>query len=76
MTAAGQPQGESGCRSPSLRPLRGSVGLLVVGIGMLNAANAGWCHLIGVLAFTGFTVVGFVAIVPRAFAADDRLERP
>jgi uncharacterized membrane protein len=44
--------------------------LFIVGLGMLNAANAGWAHIIGVIALFGFVIAGFVAIVPRALASD------
>jgi cytochrome bd ubiquinol oxidase subunit II len=47
-----------------------AVVLFIVGLGMLNAANAGWCHIIGVIALFGFVIAGFVAIVPRALATD------
>jgi hypothetical protein len=50
---------------------RVAVALFIVGIGMLNAANAGWCHIIGVIALFGFLVAGFVAVVPRALATDE-----
>ena len=44
--------------------------LFIVGLGMLNAANAGWCHIIGVIALFGFAIAGFMAIVPRELAGD------
>jgi cytochrome bd ubiquinol oxidase subunit II len=47
-----------------------AVVLFIVGLGMLNAANAGWCHIIGVIALFGFVLAGFTAIVPRALAGD------
>jgi cytochrome d ubiquinol oxidase subunit II len=47
-----------------------AVALFIVGLGMLNAANAGWCHIIGVIALVGFVVAGFAAVVPRALATD------
>ncbi len=47
-----------------------AVVLFIVGLGMLNAANAGWCHIIGVIALFGFAIAGFTAIVPRALAGD------
>ncbi len=49
---------------------RVAVVLFIVGLGMLNAANAGWCHIIGVIALFGFVIAGFMAIVPRALAGD------
>jgi len=44
--------------------------LFIVGLGMLNAANAGWCHIIGVVALLGFIVAGFAAVAPRALTGD------
>jgi cytochrome d ubiquinol oxidase subunit II len=49
---------------------RVAVVLFIVGLGMLNAANAGWCHIIGVFALFGFVIAGFTAIVPRELARD------
>jgi cytochrome bd ubiquinol oxidase subunit II len=48
-----------------------AVVLFIVGLGMLNAANAGWCHIIGVVALFGFIIAGFTAIVPRALSSSD-----
>jgi hypothetical protein len=46
-------------------------------VGFLNAADAGWAHLIGVFALFGFILTGFAAIVPRALAEDpDQLTPP
>jgi cytochrome bd ubiquinol oxidase subunit II len=47
-----------------------AVGLLIVGVGFLNGADASWAHVIGVFALFGFILVGFAAIVPRALAED------
>jgi cytochrome d ubiquinol oxidase subunit II len=55
--------------APPLRA-RIAVALLIVGIGLLNAADAGWAHAIGVVSLFGFMIVGFAAIVPRALAGD------
>ena len=41
-----------------------------MGIGLLNAADAGWAHAIGVVSLFGFMIVAFAAIVPRALATD------
>jgi cytochrome d ubiquinol oxidase subunit II len=49
---------------------RVAVVLFIVGLGMLNAADAGWCHIIGVIALFGFAIAGFAAIVPRELARD------
>jgi cytochrome bd ubiquinol oxidase subunit II len=48
---------------------RGPIGrvaaaLLVAGFGLLNVAEAGWAHAIGVACLLGFVVTGFVAAVP------------
>jgi cytochrome d ubiquinol oxidase subunit II len=49
---------------------RAAVALLIIGIGLLNAASAPWAHAIGVFALFGFIIVAFAAIVPRALAQD------
>jgi cytochrome bd ubiquinol oxidase subunit II len=41
---------------------------LIAGFGLLNVANAGWAHALGVVLLLGFVVLGFRAIV---FAALD-----
>jgi cytochrome d ubiquinol oxidase subunit II len=61
--------GERPVRSTPLQA-RLAVALLIVGVGFLNAADAGWAHVIGVFALFGFIVIGFAAIVPRALAED------
>lgn len=48
--------------------LRLSVSLLIVGVGLLNAADAGWAHLIGVLSLLGFVLVAFATIVSESLA--------
>jgi cytochrome d ubiquinol oxidase subunit II len=56
-----------------LRPglgVRAAVALLIVGVGMLNAADAPWAHVIGVVSLFGFIIVGFAAIVPPALAEE------
>ena len=47
-----------------------AVALLIVGVGFLNAADAGWAHAIGVFGLFGFMIIAFAAIVPRAIAED------
>jgi cytochrome d ubiquinol oxidase subunit II len=49
--------------------LRGALACLVAGFGFLNVAEAGWAHAIGVVAFVGFVVLAFLALVPRDLAA-------
>jgi cytochrome d ubiquinol oxidase subunit II len=58
--------------APRSTPLQArlAVALLIIGIGFLNAADAGWAHVIGVFALLGFIIAGFAAIVPRALAED------
>jgi cytochrome d ubiquinol oxidase subunit II len=56
-----------------LRPgmgARAAVALLIVGVGLLNAADAPWAHAIGVASLFGFIIVGFAAIVTPALAED------
>jgi cytochrome d ubiquinol oxidase subunit II len=50
--------------------VRLAVALLIVGIGMLNAADAGWAHAVGVVSLFAFIGVGFAAIVPPAVAEE------
>jgi cytochrome d ubiquinol oxidase subunit II len=47
-----------------------AVALLIIGVGMLNAADAPWAHAIGVVSLFGFMIVAFAAIVPAALAQD------
>jgi cytochrome d ubiquinol oxidase subunit II len=49
--------------------VRSALACLVAGFGFLNVADAGWAHAIGVAAFAGFVVLGFLALVPRDLAA-------
>jgi cytochrome bd ubiquinol oxidase subunit II len=70
--AEGEGPGAGPGRPLQSTPLRArvAVALLIVGVGFLNAADAGWAHVIGVFALFGFIVVGFAAIVPRTLAED------
>lgn len=49
---------------------RVAAALLIVGIGLLNAADAPWAHAVGVVSLFGFMIVSFAAIVPGALAQD------
>ena len=49
---------------------RVAVALLIAGVGFLNAADASWAHVIGVLALLGFIICGFAAIAPRLIAGE------
>jgi cytochrome bd ubiquinol oxidase subunit II len=42
---------------------------LIVGIGFLNVADAGWAHAIGVAALLAFLVLGFLAAIPPLLKA-------
>jgi cytochrome bd ubiquinol oxidase subunit II len=71
--AAAEDAGPSPGTAIPLRPglgVRAAVALLIVGVGMLNAADASWAHVIGVVSLFGFIIVGFAAIVPPALAED------
>ena len=45
--------------------------LLIIGIGLLNVASAGWAHGLGVVSLFAFMVVAFFAVVPRALSRSD-----
>ncbi len=47
---------------------RGAGAAFVVGFATLTLADAGWAHVIGVLAFFSFIGLGFVAVAPAALA--------
>ena len=47
---------------------RGAGGAFLIGFAMLTLADAGWAHVIGVLAFFSFIGLGFVAVAPAALA--------
>ena len=42
---------------------------LVAGVGLLNVADAGWAHAIGVICLIAFVVLGFGAVGPARLAA-------
>jgi cytochrome bd ubiquinol oxidase subunit II len=65
--------GQQGVAQLLLGPTLGArlaVALLIVGIGFLNVADAGWAHAIGVVGLLGFVLVAFAALVPQALAED------
>ena len=49
-------------------PARMAVAFLVAGFGLLNVANAGWAHAVGVVCLLSFVVSGFGAIIRGALA--------
>jgi cytochrome d ubiquinol oxidase subunit II len=60
-------------RRDLLAPAAGArlaVALMIVGVGLLNAADAPWAHAVGVVSLFAFVIVGFAVIVPRALTAD------
>ena len=65
--------GHTGVAQLLLGPTLGArlaVALLIVGIGLLNLADAPWAHAIGVVSLLAFILVAFAALVPRALAED------
>jgi cytochrome d ubiquinol oxidase subunit II len=67
--ALGPSPGTAGSLRPGLGA-RTAVALLIVGIGLLNGADAPWAHAIGIVSLFGFMIVGFAAIVPSALTED------
>ena len=51
---------------------RSSIASLLLGVGLLNFADAGWAHAIGVVCLFGFVVSAFVAVSSAALADDPR----
>jgi cytochrome d ubiquinol oxidase subunit II len=49
-------------------PVRVAVACLVAGFGLLNVADAGWAHALGVVCLLGFVVIGFRAVIVNALA--------
>ena len=49
--------------------VRSAGATLIAGIGLLNGADAGWAHAIGVVCLLGFVVLGFAAVSPAQVAA-------
>jgi cytochrome d ubiquinol oxidase subunit II len=65
--------GQSGVGQMLLGPTLGArlaVALLIVGIGLLNLADAPWAHAIGVVSLLAFILVAFAALVPRTLTED------
>jgi cytochrome d ubiquinol oxidase subunit II len=56
----------------SPRPMtRSAIACLILGIGLLNVADADWAHAVGVVALFGFMISAFLAIVPAALADEE-----
>ncbi len=62
--------------SSGSRPALGrlAAGLLIIGVGLLNVADADWAHAVGVISLFAFMLASLVAILPPA--ASDGGERP
>jgi sugar phosphate permease len=68
--ASASPRAVAGVSAPGLLG-RAAVACLIVGIGLLNVADAAWAHAVGVVALVAFVVLGFFAGVPPLLAGDD-----
>jgi cytochrome d ubiquinol oxidase subunit II len=44
--------------------VRAALACLIAGVGLLNVADAGWAHAVGVVALLAFVVLGFRAALP------------
>jgi cytochrome d ubiquinol oxidase subunit II len=50
--------------------VRPAIACLIAGFGLLNIADAGWAHAVGVLCLIGFVLFGFRAIIFTALAGE------
>jgi cytochrome d ubiquinol oxidase subunit II len=57
-------------------PSRAAVACLIAGVGLLNVAEAGWAHALGVASLFGFIVIGFLALVPGTLGNEATLTEP
>ena len=81
LTLAGRLQGEeAGVEAPVTghqtvpKPsllVRVAVACLIVGFGLLNVADAGWAHAVGVASLFAFIVSAFLAIIPAALGREE-----
>jgi cytochrome d ubiquinol oxidase subunit II len=44
--------------------------LLLIGVGMLNGADAPWCHIVGVVSLLGFLLTGFLTVMSGMVGPD------
>jgi cytochrome d ubiquinol oxidase subunit II len=63
------PAGRAGLARTSLLA-RVAVACLIIGIGLLNVADARWAHAVGVASLFAFIVTAFVAIIPAMLGRD------
>ncbi|TSD99935.1 cytochrome d ubiquinol oxidase subunit II [Skermania sp. ID1734] len=49
---------------------RVAIACLLLGVGLLNVADAAWAHAVGVVALFGFVVSGLAAVKPEVIAAE------
>ncbi|MCW3029405.1 MAG: Cytochrome bd-type quinol oxidase subunit 2-like protein [Solirubrobacterales bacterium] len=75
---AGPTRGAGRVLSASIPRLRSRVAVacLIAGVGLLNVAEAGWAHALGVASLFGFIVIGFLALVPGTLSREEALTRP
>ena len=77
--AESAPQTVAGDRGRVATPgllARVAIASLILGVGLLNIANANWAHAIGVASLLAFIVTAFLAIVPSALAGEESLRPP
>lgn len=58
-------------RFASVLAARFAVALFLAGFGFLTIAESGWLHLVGVLCFVAFVLVGFRAVGPTRIAGEE-----
>jgi cytochrome bd ubiquinol oxidase subunit II len=75
---AGPTRGAGQVLSASLPKLRSRVAVacLIAGVGLLNVAEAGWAHALGVASLFGFIVIGFLTLLPGTLGDQAALTRP
>jgi cytochrome d ubiquinol oxidase subunit II len=56
-------------------PYRAALACLIAGVGLLNVAEAGWAHALGVASLFGFIVIGFLAVVPGTLGLEETVAR-
>jgi hypothetical protein len=50
---------------------RVAVACLIIGVGLLNVADARWAHAVGIASLFAFVVSGFAAVIPAALGRDE-----
>jgi cytochrome d ubiquinol oxidase subunit II len=73
-TASPEPASPVSAAPVSSRPgvlARVAAACLIVGIGLLNLADARWAHAVGVVSLFGFIITAFLAVVPAALTGEE-----